>query len=109
MSSLFRRTQGSRVHELARMDTTGLRALYIRIREHTGTRDKDLREAMAGWDRDRLITRIRDLEDPFRLAMQPPDELDEDDQVYQERHGNEPVNGGDEDGEDHQPARDVGC
>ena len=52
----------SRVHQLAKLDRLGLLALYLRKQD--GNRAGDLADAAAAWDRDRLITAIRDLEDP---------------------------------------------
>jgi hypothetical protein len=55
----------SRVHELTRLSALDLRTLYIRMVNEPGTRSGWHFEetASAGWDRDQLVTAIRELED----------------------------------------------
>jgi hypothetical protein len=62
----------SRVHQLARLDTTALRAMYLQLKGREGV-SHELEKAMGTWDRDRLVSRIRDLEDPLRLAFRGHD------------------------------------
>ena len=58
--------QRSRVHELARMSRTQLITIYQSLRsEHQAD------FAVVGWDRDQLITAIRDREDGQLGVSQP--------------------------------------
>jgi hypothetical protein len=54
----------SRIHELARMDTTALRGLYLRLVQPNGGGNGPSQQAAGSWDRDRLITGIRNIEAP---------------------------------------------
>jgi hypothetical protein len=57
--------ESSRVHELSQLPTADLLGLFLTIRNKriVGAGEK-LRDAFASWDRDQLITAIRDVEDP---------------------------------------------
>ena len=50
----------SRVHELGRKSRTELAAIYIRM---CGS-SRSARMAVSGWNRDQIITAIRNIEDP---------------------------------------------
>jgi hypothetical protein len=54
----------SRVHELARMSRIDLMGLYLSMLDGRSQQGGSAATAAAGWDRDRLITAIRNLEDP---------------------------------------------
>jgi len=58
----WRTRMASRVHRLAKLDRVGLLAEYLRLQDQN--RAGSLADAAGLWDRDRLITAIRDLEDP---------------------------------------------
>ena len=65
--------QVSRVHELARLSALDLRTLYIRMIAEPGSMAGPHSKEMmsAGWDRDQLVTAIRDIEDPRLLCLIP--------------------------------------
>jgi hypothetical protein len=58
----WRWTMPSRIHQLSRLHTLDLLGTYLRLQERNFT--GALSDAAGLWDRDRLITAIRNLEDP---------------------------------------------
>jgi hypothetical protein len=46
--------------------------MYLQLKGREGV-SHELEKAMGTWDRDRLVSRIRDLEDPLRLAFRGHD------------------------------------
>lgn len=59
----------SRVHELSKLSNLDLRGLLYRMLAGKAL-GQEVEDAMATWDRDQLITAIRDLEDPYRRDME---------------------------------------
>lgn len=54
----------SRVHELGRLSRTDLLAIYTQLLMTHHDSSQAATAAVSGWDRDQIITAIRNIEDP---------------------------------------------